>query len=95
MNCVIIHSINEIPKWLTGHSLAEVKSIIENGNTALVAEFVDEFGIGSEFQVQSDGGEIEDQTLLRDWDWIPALVKRAYEAGYEHGHISVKGDYDY
>jgi hypothetical protein len=31
--------------------------------------------------VGSDGGEPEDQTLVRDWSWIVPALERAYEDG--------------
>lgn len=31
--------------------------------------------------VGTDGGEPEDQILIRDWRWVPHALKQAYELG--------------
>lgn len=34
---------------------------------------------------QSDGGEPEDQSFYRDWDWVPYAINKAYALGLEDG----------
>lgn len=33
-----------------------------------------------------DGGEPEDQTLNRDWQWVPKAIWDGYILGYDHGY---------
>lgn len=35
--------------------------------------------------MECDGGEPEDQTLYRNWSWIPGIIKKVYELGLEEG----------
>lgn len=35
--------------------------------------------------IGSDGGEPEDQTLTRDWDWVAPALQAAYDRGYHDG----------
>ena len=32
-----------------------------------------------------DGGEPEDNTFDRDWDWVPDEIEAAFHAGVKHG----------
>lgn len=33
----------------------------------------------------SDGGEPEDQTLYRNWAWVPEALQEAYDRGVQYG----------
>jgi hypothetical protein len=37
-----------------------------------------------------DGGEPEDQTFVRDWDWVPKVIEVAYKAGYMQGQYDAQ-----
>lgn len=39
---------------------------------------------------KSDGGEPEDQTLFRNWDWVSGAIQKAYELG----RLSVKENFE-
>jgi len=41
---------------------------------------------------ESDGGEPEDQTFGRDWDWVSTAIEKAYKLGLED---AVKRDHRY
>lgn len=43
-----------------------------------------EDGIPVEY-IGEDGGEPEDQTLARDWNWVPKALEAAYNLGRAHG----------
>jgi len=32
-----------------------------------------------------DGGEPEDQSFGRDWNWVPSMIEKAYKLGREDG----------
>ena len=32
-----------------------------------------------------DGGEPEDNTFVRDWNWVPGMIERAYKLGLKDG----------
>lgn len=38
--------------------------------------------------IAQDGGEPEDQLLVRDWGWVPVALQKAYELGLKHGKES-------
>lgn len=38
--------------------------------------------------VAEDGGEPEDQSLVRDWDWVPVRLEEAYRLGFADGKAS-------
>lgn len=35
--------------------------------------------------IGSDGGEPEDQLLVRDWDWVVVALNDAYKKGFKDG----------
>ena len=35
--------------------------------------------------IGTDGGEPEDQSLYRDWRWVPLALQAAYNLGRAHG----------
>ncbi len=37
------------------------------------------------FLIGTDGGEPEDQTLYRDWEWVIDALNTAYDEGYNTG----------
>ena len=39
-----------------------------------------------------DGGEPEDQVLVRDWDWVADALKKAYDKGFEDGIMNEPED---
>ena len=45
-----------------------VLKIIHNG------EIIDEY---------YDGGEPEDNSFVRDWNWVPGIIEKAYKLGIE------------
>ena len=45
-----------------------VMKIIHNG------EVIDEY---------YDGGEPEDNSFVRDWNWVPGVIEEAYRLGFE------------
>ena len=51
-------------------------------------EFSSELGIwkdGVLVQTERDGGEPEDNTFGRDWNWVPLALMDAYNKGIEDG----------
>lgn len=40
---------------------------------------------GKFIEEHSDGGEPEDNSFGRDWEWIKPALERAYEIGLNHG----------
>ena len=32
-----------------------------------------------------DGGEPEDNSFVRDWNWVPGMIEKAYKLGIEDG----------
>lgn len=40
---------------------------------------------GIEIARESDGGEPEDQSFYRDWNWVPGLIERVYSLGVADG----------
>jgi phosphoribosyl-ATP pyrophosphohydrolase len=48
--------------------------------------FVVRFEDGRQVEIiGQDGGELEDQSLCRDWSWVGAELNRAYALGVDHG----------
>ena len=50
--------------------------------TSLVYRFED--GVPVEV-IGTDGGEPEDQSLVRDWRWVPIALQAAYDLGKSRG----------
>lgn len=42
--------------------------------------------------IGSDGGEPEDQSLVRDWSWVRDALEESYRQGYEDGLACMPGD---
>lgn len=40
---------------------------------------------GSKRIIGEDGGEPEDQLLVRDWKWVAEALNEAYEQGFQDG----------
>jgi hypothetical protein len=44
--------------------------------------------------IGEDGGEPEDQLLVRDWDWVPKALDEAYQLGMKNGLLAVLREVD-
>jgi len=40
---------------------------------------------GEIIQEEYDGGEPEDSSFVRDWNWVPSAIEKAYKLGFEDG----------
>ncbi len=40
---------------------------------------------GTLVRSESDGGEPEDNSFGRDWDWVPGAIQEAYDLGVKDG----------
>ena len=40
---------------------------------------------GEEISRHYDGGEPEDNTFYRDWNWVPGAIENAYKLGVQDG----------
>ena len=38
---------------------------------------------GKVIEEQYDGGEPEDSSFVRDWNWVPDMIEKAYKLGFE------------
>lgn len=38
---------------------------------------------------ETDGGEPEDNSFMRDWNFVPFLIERAYKLGVADGSVKV------
>jgi hypothetical protein len=68
----------KLPEWANGDDVDELRENLDcwNGErTALVVR------LGEDIEIQTDGGEPEDNTFGRDWRWVPDMIRRAYEQG--------------
>ena len=52
-----------------------------NDGTSLLYRFEDDVPAAV---IGTDGGEPEDQSLVRDWRWVPLALQAAYALGWEH-----------
>ena len=45
---------------------------------------------GEEVRRESDGGEPEDNSFMRDWNWVADAISQAYNIGLKHGKEEVQ-----
>jgi len=88
-NIQFIDSIDEIPEWVTGDDLEEVKEnnferMDDEGQSLLAIQ------IGDKVYLKRDGGEPEDNTFGRDWSWVDGMIAAAYAEGVKNGAALAK-----
>lgn len=82
---VVASKAEQIPEWLTGDVYDETVEFLDSydGDRAVMCIRFDD-----DVQVESDGGEPEDNTFARDWHWVDTAIRRAYDLGFKHGTAS-------
>lgn len=73
----------EIPSWLKDDNEDFVEDDYwgEHGYSCVVTHN------GNIIAEHSDNGEPEDNSFGRDWSWVPDMIEKAYELGFEDGKI--------
>lgn len=83
---------NELPKYVQDYLVTKYKFDPKNEmpewmkeHSCLIVSYD-----GKVISCNFDGGQIEDQTLNRDRDWVSGVVQKAYEIGFEEGSLDAK-----
>ena len=81
---VVANTVDELPDWLPLDLADEARETLTSRyfNRSMMFIKLDTDVVG-----YVDGGEPEDNTFARDWDWVAGALHRAYSLGVTHGKV--------